>query len=349
MKYFLLIYALTVVAILSILGFRGDPSRKPPIEIFPDMDRQLKFLEQSENSLSSNGQSDRLPPLHSVPRGSALAIPAVFSTNSSDRSLGSITFRTGLGSSGIGLAGFPDEVKPTAALMRLGQERYDIYCSRCHGGLGNGKGPLSKFGLLPRNLSDPTEPDYLSSPIQRPVKQGDGSDRMVEHGYEGYVVHVIAEGYNTMLGLKDRINPRERWAIALYLRALQEWMKSKKVSEASIISKGKELFQAKICYTCHQVDPAVPAPAGVALGAPQFTGDFWGKEREVHIGLGGPVEKVIFNEEYFIESVRLPMAKVAKGALAPMPPIVPPPLTDQEINALMAYLRSFDKKQEVEK
>ena len=121
MKYFLLVYALTVIAAISILGFRGETSRKPPIEIFPDMDRQLKFLEQSESGLFSNGQSDRLPPRHSVPRGNALAISAVFSDEANDRNPGSIEFHTGLDSSGVGHSGFPPEAQPTPELMRLGQ------------------------------------------------------------------------------------------------------------------------------------------------------------------------------------------------------------------------------------
>ena len=240
MKYFLLIYALTVVAAISILGFRGETSRKPPLEIFPDMDRQLKFLEQSESGLFSNGQSDRLPPRHSVPRGNALAISAVFSDEANDRNPGSIEFHTGLDSSGVGHSGFPSEAKPTPELMRLGQERYEIYCSRCHGSFGNGKGSMSKFGLQPRNLTDPSELNYLVTPIVRDTKGEDGSTRKVEHGYEGYVTHVIAEGFNTMLGMKDRVSPRERWAIALYLRALQEWLKSKKVPAATPAEIEKE-------------------------------------------------------------------------------------------------------------
>ncbi|MFP6900428.1 MAG: cytochrome c, partial [Opitutales bacterium] len=124
----------------------------------------------------------------------------------------------------------PMEVTPE--LMRLGKERFDIYCSRCHGVFGNGKGPLSKFGLQPRNLTDPTQAaNYLTVPIVREITQPDGSKRKVEHGFEGYVAHVIAEGYNTMLGLKDRVSPRERWAIVLYLRALQELLQSKTVPE----------------------------------------------------------------------------------------------------------------------
>lgn len=229
MKYFLIIYTLTVVATISILGFRGEISRKPPLEIFPDMDRQLKFLEQSENSLFANGSSDRLPPTHSIPRGNGLALAAVFSPDAEDRDQGNVVFRTGLNSEGVGYAGFPMEVTPE--LMRLGKERYDIYCTRCHGKFGNGKGVLSKFGLQPRNLTDPTEANYLTLPIVREVTHADGSKQKVEHGYEGYATHVIAEGYNTMLGLKDRVSPRERWAIALYLRALQELLQSKKIPE----------------------------------------------------------------------------------------------------------------------
>lgn len=112
-------------------------------------------------------------------------------------------------------------------------------------------------------------------------------------------------------------------------------------ADENLITQGKTLFQTKICFTCHQVDPAVPAPAGMALKAPTFLGDFWGKEREVHKGLGGPIIKVKLDDEYFIESLKKPLDMVVKGALAPMPP--PPPVTDAEIKALLAYVKSLSK------
>ena len=112
-------------------------------------------------------------------------------------------------------------------------------------------------------------------------------------------------------------------------------------ADENLITQGKTLFQTKICFTCHQVDPAVPAPAGMALKAPTFLGDFWGKEREVHKGLGGPIIKVKLDDEYFIESLKKPLDKVVKGALAPMPP--PPPVTDAEIKALLAYVKRLSK------
>ena len=124
----------------------------------------------------------------------------------------------------------------------------------------------------------------------------------------------------------------------------------KEVSQANLadpelIANGKLLFQTKTCFTCHQVDPAIPAPAGLAIKAPAFVGDFWGKEREVHIGYQGPVQKVVRDEAYFIESVMKPMAKVAKGALAPMV-LAPGLVNDDEVLALMAYVKSLSKTDE---
>ena len=117
---------------------------------------------------------------------------------------------------------------------------------------------------------------------------------------------------------------------------------SVRADEKALIAKGKTLFLSKICFTCHQTDPAVPAPAGLALRAPAFLGEFWGTEREVALGLGGKVVKVKLDDKYFIESVKMPMAKVVKGALVPMPP-PPPPITDEDIAALMAYVKSLSK------
>ena len=114
------------------------------------------------------------------------------------------------------------------------------------------------------------------------------------------------------------------------------------LADPALIAKGKVLFMTKTCFLCHQTDPAIPAPAGLAVKSPQFIGDFWGKEREVHIGYLGPIQKVVLNEEYFIESVSQPLAKIAKGALVPMT-FDPSLVNDEEILALMAYVKSLSK------
>ena len=108
--------------------------------------------------------------------------------------------------------------------------------------------------------------------------------------------------------------------------------------DAALVAKGKELFQAKICFTCHEVSGGPPALAGVAMKAPKFEGNFWGKERIVTLGFGGKDAKVTFDEAYFIESIRKPIDKVVKSAAAPMPP--PPAVNDEEMKALIAYVKS---------
>ena len=109
--------------------------------------------------------------------------------------------------------------------------------------------------------------------------------------------------------------------------------------DAALVAKGKELFQAKICFTCHEVSGGPPALAGVAMKAPKFEGNFWGKERIVTLGFGGKDAKVTFDEAYFIESIRKPIDKVVKSAAAPMPP--PPAVNDEEMKALIAYVKSL--------
>ena len=116
-----------------------------------------------------------------------------------------------------------------------------------------------------------------------------------------------------------------------------------------LVEKGRELFKTKICFNCHQTDPAVPTPAGLAMKAPVFIGDFWGKEREVQIDANpetpvfepsGKFEKVLMNEEYFLESVEKPMLKVVKDAIPGMAPL---PTTLEERKALMAYVKSLSE------
>ena len=114
----------------------------------------------------------------------------------------------------------------------------------------------------------------------------------------------------------------------------------KKLAIEEEIAKGKTLFQTKICFTCHQTDPKVPSPAGAAMKAPAFIGVFWGQEREVNVGIGGPLKKVKMDEEYFIESVEKPFDKILKGALPGMAPL---PTTPEERQALMEYVKSLSK------
>ena len=103
-----------------------------------------------------------------------------------------------------------------------------------------------------------------------------------------------------------------------------------KAADKALIAKGKTLFLTKICFTCHQTDKKVPAPVGLALKAPVFMGNFWGKEREVELNenpgaalftSSGNFVKVKMDEAYVVESIEKPMEKVVRGSIPGMAPL----------------------------
>jgi len=88
----------------------------------------------------------------------------------------------------------------TAALLERGHNRFDIFCSPCHGRLGDGYGMVRQRGFwIPANLHT-------------------GRLRAVP---PGYIYQVIKNGYGAMPDHGDQIPVRDRWAIVAYVRALQ--------------------------------------------------------------------------------------------------------------------------------
>ena len=81
-----------------------------------------------------------------------------------------------------------------------GQDRYTIYCTPCHGQLGDGKGMVVQRGL--RQAAT-----YHQERLQRAPA--------------GYFFDVITNGFGAMQGYAEQIPPRDRWMIAAYVRALQ--------------------------------------------------------------------------------------------------------------------------------
>ena len=97
------------------------------------------------------------------------------------------------------LAGrFPFPV--TAEVLERGRERYDIYCSVCHDRTGSGRGMV----------------------VQRGFRQPSSfhEDRL-RQASPGYYFDVITNGFGAMIDYADRIEPRDRWAVVAYVRALQ--------------------------------------------------------------------------------------------------------------------------------
>ena len=88
----------------------------------------------------------------------------------------------------------------TAALVARGHERFDIFCSPCHGLSGDGKGMIVRRGF--------PEPPPLSLP-------------RLEQAKASYLYDVITNGHGVMYSYADRVPSADRWAVVAYIRALQ--------------------------------------------------------------------------------------------------------------------------------
>ncbi|MDQ6708821.1 MAG: cytochrome c [Acidobacteriota bacterium] len=96
------------------------------------------------------------------------------------------------------LDAFPIEINK--AVIERGQQRFNIYCSPCHGQIGNGLGMIVRRGFK-------QPPSYHIDRLR---------NAPVGHFYD-----VISNGYGAMLNYAQQIEPRDRWAIVAYIRALQ--------------------------------------------------------------------------------------------------------------------------------
>ncbi len=198
MRIFLAIYLFVIIGAMGVLGFRGSISTKPPLEVFPDMDRQARYKPQAENEFFADGRNDRPVPAGTVARGNYFNQQEVFSKDFEDTILGDTTFLEGKNADGSFVKKLPIEV--SYELIEQGKEKYDIFCAVCHGAAGDGNGVTKPYGVLAANYHD----------------------ERLRNETDGYLFDVITNGKGLMLPFNDRITPEERWAIVLYVRALQK-------------------------------------------------------------------------------------------------------------------------------
>jgi mono/diheme cytochrome c family protein len=88
----------------------------------------------------------------------------------------------------------------TQQVLDRGQQRFDIYCAPCHDRAGTGQGMIVRRGYR-------QPPSYHIDRLrQAPL---------------GHFYDVMTNGFGAMPDYKAQISPRDRWAIAAYIRALQ--------------------------------------------------------------------------------------------------------------------------------
>ena len=203
LRFFFSALLIGMAGVLALAGFRGSKSLVPPIEIFPDMDHQPKYMPQHESGFFADGNSARKPVAGTIPMG--YNIPGAFlqasARNGSFKSAGFTNqpdyFNTGAMGDSFG-DGIPVEV--TEELIQRGQQRFNINCVVCHGKLGTGNGIVASYGMAA--IANLQLDLYKTMP-------------------DGQIFHTITNGKNTMGAYGPNIAVEDRWAIVAYIRALQ--------------------------------------------------------------------------------------------------------------------------------
>ena len=183
---------LSAFCLLFATGCRQDMQDQPRMKPF----RSTPFF--------SNGLSSRPPVTGTVPRGFLRADKAFF-TGKKDKATTTSGATATSPAPGGQQASYPDDIEEfplaiTQETVARGRERYEIFCSACHGFTGNGDGMIVRRGFR-RAASFHT--DALR---QAPV---------------GHYFDAITNGWGAMPSYAPQIPPGDRWAIIAYIRALQ--------------------------------------------------------------------------------------------------------------------------------
>jgi mono/diheme cytochrome c family protein len=192
-----ILYALLILASAATIPFslaayaRESKSSNPRINIIPDMDFQKKFKTQRANPFFEDGRAMRPEIEGTIPHGQL---------NDDDHlhrgKVGGAWART-----------FPSSLPATEQTMARGRERFGIYCAPCHGQIGEGDGMVS---IRATKLAEGTW-----------VPPSNMTEERLRYQPVGELFNTITNGIRNMPAYGRQITAEDRWAIVLYVRALQ--------------------------------------------------------------------------------------------------------------------------------
>ncbi|MFL6232471.1 MAG: c-type cytochrome [Thermoanaerobaculia bacterium] len=197
------------LALLALSGCRGCTSSRPPVHVNPNMYAQPRYEPQASSAFFYNGQAMRPPVPGTVARGELRDLTK------------DGPYWTGKEAGGAFVTTIPLPVDD--AVRERGKQRFEIYCAACHDKGGDGKGILFERGKVP------TPSFHTDKLLQMP---------------DGQIFDTITNGTGLMPAYRYPIPVRDRWAVIVYLRALQ----------AHRLARSGRTVPA-------QVQPAPPAPA----------------------------------------------------------------------------------------
>lgn len=193
-----LIYVGIVAGAASLVPFalfaqaRTAKMEKGRLHVVWDMDFTPSYKAQADNPLFPDQRAMRKPPTGTVARGLLYE----------DDQL-----HLGKNAQGNWTTTLPSNVTPDDATMALGAAQFGIYCTPCHGYSGEGNGmvhqraaALGQGWVPPTNLHEERIRDQAA----------------------GEIYNTITNGIRNMPGYGSQMDDKERWAVVLYLRALQK-------------------------------------------------------------------------------------------------------------------------------
>jgi mono/diheme cytochrome c family protein len=181
------------IPLVLIARARTVTSEKPRIHIIPDMDNQPRFKPQQRNPLFADRRGMR-PPVEGTVARDELRADTVLYQGISD---------------GDDRASWIEEipVPVTMQTMRRGQQRFEIFCSPCHGLAGDGTGTVSK-------RAEELQEGTWTPPVSFHTD-------LIRGRQVGHLFNTITNGIRNMPAYGPQIPVEDRWAIVAYLRALQ--------------------------------------------------------------------------------------------------------------------------------
>lgn len=192
------IYGLLIAAAFAMVPFgifasaRESKTTKSQFNIVPNMDYQMKYKAQADNDFFKDGRSMREPIAGTVAVGGLRLDDHFF-----EGKVAGEWART-----------LPEQVSADEATMARGEQRFGIYCAPCHGLTGSGDGMVHRraFALQEGTWVKPT--NIANADIKKKPA--------------GELYNTISNGIRNMPGYARQIPPQDRWAIVMYLRALQQ-------------------------------------------------------------------------------------------------------------------------------
>lgn len=182
-----------------------------------DMHDQPKLKPYRSSDFFADGSGMRALPAHTVARGSLREDTHFFTGRMADGSMATEL-----------------PMPMTKALLKRGQDRFKIYCTPCHGQLGDGRGMVVRRGY------------------KQPTSYHDERLRQVPIGY---FFDVMTNGFAVMPSYAAQVAPADRWAIAAYIRALQL---SQRVDAASLTAEQRAALDAPPAAAGHTAGSAHP-------------------------------------------------------------------------------------------